>query len=85
MDYGDVGFRETLRAIVEATHAHELSCGIHYSFCGDLERAREWMDLGFDFMIYQSDLYFVRSGLEAGLAEIRSCRPDASVRRSSGG
>jgi 4-hydroxy-2-oxoheptanedioate aldolase len=77
-DYGHSSFRDALGRILHAAKRYGRGVGIHFSYCGSVERAAEWLRMGFDFFIYQSDLFFVASGLAGSLRALRNIGSPAS-------
>jgi len=75
--YDDDRFTAALREIVGRCSEHGIAAGVHYN-AGSLERAVDWLKLGFSFICHRTDTLYIARGIYEELGHLRRALGDMS-------
>lgn len=75
--YDDDRFTAALGEIVTCCREHGIAAGVHYN-AGNLERAADWLRLGFSLVCHRTDTLYIARGIHEELGYLRRAQGDVS-------
>ena len=76
--YSDPRFLEAIKKIVTKTRDNGLIAAAHFVNCGPIEMAKEWINMGVNMMIKDTDVNFILDGLKQDISSLRLEKDDSN-------